>query len=98
MSFKVSKEAAEWYKNELDLKTGDYVRFFVKLYGGIPTVHPNYSLGLSIGKEGHIAIQDEVDGITFYFNEKDSWFLDEFDMEILVKNGEAEFAFTEKQK
>ncbi|MBU8878982.1 hypothetical protein BGM26_08280 [Bacillus sp. FJAT-29790] len=96
MSLKVSKEAAEWYKNEMDLNQGDFVQFFVQLYGGIPTVHPNYSLGISIGKAGNIAIKDEVEGITFYFNDDDSWFLEEFEMKVLLENNEVEFIFNKK--
>ncbi|MGG3891234.1 HesB/YadR/YfhF family protein [Metabacillus fastidiosus] len=72
MNLKVSKEAAEWYKNEMDLKQGDYVQYYVQLYGGIPIVHPNYSLGVSIGRAENIAIKDMVEGITFYFNSDDA--------------------------
>lgn len=96
MGFKVSSEAAKWYKEEMDLQDGDFVQFYVKLYGGIPTVHPNYSLGMSLGKEGTIAIQDEVEGITFYFNDKDSWFLEEYDLAIEAKNDDVDFIFNKK--
>lgn len=96
MSFSVSADAAKWYKEELDLQAGDYVQFFVKLYGGIPTVHPNYSLGMSLGKEGTISIKDEVEGITFYFNEKDSWFLEDYDLKIEAKNDDVDFVFNKK--
>lgn len=96
MSFSVSADAAKWYKEELDLQAGDYVQFFVKLYGGIPTVHPNYSLGMSLGKEGTISIKDEVEGITFYFNEKDSWFLEDYALKIEAKNDDVDFVFNKK--
>jgi len=96
MKLSVSKEAAEWYKNEMDLQDGDYVQFFVKLYGGIPTVNPNYSLGVSLGKEGTIAIEDTVSGITFYFNDNDSWFLDEYSMKVIVSKGEVDFIFDKR--
>lgn len=93
MNFEVSKEAAEWYKNEMDLEQGDYVQYYVQLYGGVPTVHPNYSLGVLIGKEGNIAIKDVVEGITFYFNDDNSWFLKEFDMKVVLEKEELEFIF-----
>lgn len=96
MSFEVSKEAAQWYKDEMDLERGDYVQYYVQLYGGIPTAHPNYSLGISVGKESSIAIKDEVEGITFYVNEDNSWFLNEFDMKVVLKNGELDFLLEEK--
>jgi len=96
MNIEISKEAAEWYKKEMGLKQGDFVQFYVQLYGGISTFRPNYSLGVSIGKEGNIAIKEVVEGITFYFNDENSWFLDEFDMKVILENDELEFIFNEK--
>ena len=99
MALKVSSEAAKWYKEEFGLNEGDYVQFYVKLYGGIPTVHPNYSLGVSIGRSGNIAEKDMAEGITFYFNEDDSWFIKEFDMEVILANdGEVDFIFKNKKE
>ncbi|MDQ0157571.1 HesB/YadR/YfhF family protein [Robertmurraya andreesenii] len=96
MGLEVSQDAAKWYKEEMDLQDGDFVQFFMKLYGGIPTEHPNYFLGVSVGQEGTIDVQTTVEGITFYFNDKDSWFLDEYDMKIEEKNGDVEFVFNKK--
>lgn len=36
MNMKVTKGALDWYKEELDLETGDHVRFFVR-YGDAAT-------------------------------------------------------------
>ena len=33
MNLSVTKEAAQWYKNELNLQSGETLRFFVQ-YGG----------------------------------------------------------------
>ena len=96
MKLKVSKEVASWYRDEMSLEPGDHIQYYVQLYGGIPTAHPNYSLGMSIGKEGNIAVMDEVEGIVFYFNEEHAWFLDEFDMEVVLEDGDLVFNFAEK--
>lgn len=96
MNLEVSKEAAEWYKREMNLEPGTYVQYYIQLYGGIPTAHPNYSLGMSVGKEGSIGVKAEVEGINFYFNEDNSWFLKEFDMKVVLENEELEFIFQEK--
>ena len=96
MNFEVTKEAAEWYKDEMGLAQGDYVQFYVQLYGGIPTGYQNYSLGVSIGKEGNLATKDEVEGITFYFNEDNVWILEEIDMKVTIENDELEFIFSKK--
>ncbi len=89
----VSEEAADWFISELELEPGDYVRFVVKLYGGIPTVHPGYFLGLATGKEGAVTIKDEVKDITFYFNEQDEWLLNDYNLDIIKKGGELEYEF-----
>ena len=94
MKLEVTKEAAGWYASELDLKPGDYVQFVVKIYGGIPTVHQDYYLGLSVGKEGTIGIKHEVEGITFYFSEEDRWFLESHDLKVILKNDDVDYIFT----
>lgn len=93
MKLEVSEDAAKWFASELELKPGDFVRFVVKLYGGIPTAHPSYYLGISIGRERDIAIKDEVEEITFYFTQEDSWFLKEYDLKVIENNGEVEYIF-----
>jgi len=88
--FSISEEAAKWFKEEMGLDSGDYVQFFVKIYGGIPTAHPNYFLGVSVGESSDIAVKEEVNGITFFFNERDSWFLDEFNMNVVKDENKEE--------
>lgn len=44
MNLKINEEALKWYKNELDLKEGDQVRFFVR-YGGCSNVQKASPLG-----------------------------------------------------
>ncbi|WP_186579591.1 hypothetical protein [Aquibacillus kalidii] len=95
MGFSVSTEAAKWYQKELDLNPGDYVRFYIKLYGGIPTVHPSFYLGVSKGKEGEVDIRDIANRIIFYFNKRDSWFLEEYDLSLGVENNVVSFHFRE---
>jgi uncharacterized protein YneR len=94
MKLEVTKEAAGWFASELDLKSGDYVQFVVKIYGGIPTAHEGFYLGLSVGKEGTIGIKDEVEGITFYISEEDSWLLKHHDLKVIYKNEDVEYLFT----
>ena len=93
MDFSVSKEAAKWYIEEMGLEQNDYVQFFVKLYGGIPTAHPNYFLGLSVGKDDDVGINDVVDDITFYFTSHDDWFLKEYQLKVEMGKDEPEFIF-----
>ncbi|SET15477.1 Uncharacterized protein YneR [Oceanobacillus limi] len=97
MGLHVKEEAANWFIEEMDLEQGDFVQFFLKIYGGIPTIYPNYFLGMSYGKHGDIHVKDEVEGITFYLNEEDSWILEEYDLEVVkFEEEEVEFKFNER--
>ncbi len=91
MGLTVTEDAAKWYKYEMDLAPGEYIRFFVKLYGGIPTAHSSYFLGISVGKDGEVGQSVRVNGLTFYFSQQDAWFLDEF--HVLVTMGEEDVIY-----
>lgn len=93
MNLTVTKEAAFWYKDEMGLTDGDYLRYFVKLYGGSNPIHPNYSLGVVKQEPGNIAISQKQEGITFYFDEQDEWFIEGIELTVELQNGEAEFIF-----
>ena len=79
MNIQISSEAAAWYKKELNLKTGDFVRFYVR-YGGFSTVQKGFSLGISSDEPNDIGTKTTEDGITFYIEEKDIWYFDEHDL------------------
>lgn len=97
MKLVVTESAAKWYKQELDLKDGDFIRFFVKLYGGNPSIHPNYSLGISKEEPGDIAVCDKKAGVTFYFDEQDEWFIEQHELIVDFQNGEIQFTFKEEE-
>nr|WP_263326682.1 HesB/YadR/YfhF family protein [Neobacillus sp. Marseille-Q6967] len=84
MNIKISNEAAAWYKQELDLKSGDYVQFFAR-YGGCSTVQKGFSLGVSTEEPMDIGAKTVVDGITFYIEQKDLWYFDNHDLEVEFK-------------
>jgi len=96
MGFHVSKDAANWYKTEMDLEDGDYIQYYLQIYGGIPTSLPNYSLGMSVGKAGEVAIKTVVEGITFYFNDENAWLFNEYDVKVDLEEEEIRFDFKEK--
>jgi uncharacterized protein YneR len=75
MKIMIKPKALEWYKEELDLKQGDFVRFFAR-YGGCSTVQKGFSLG--INKESPLSpgVQTVIDGITFFIEENDMWYFD----------------------
>lgn len=63
----VEPPAAQWYKREMGLNDGDFVRIFVRL-GGFETVKPGYSLGVMKDSPTNPALQTTVEGVTFYMD------------------------------
>lgn len=79
MNIHISKEAAQWYTSEMNLNYGDYVRFFAR-YGGCSNVQNGFSLGISTEEPMTIGTKEVLDGITYYIEEKDLWFFDDYDL------------------
>ncbi|MDF2903326.1 MAG: hypothetical protein K0S25_964 [Bacillus sp. (in: firmicutes)] len=81
MKIHISNEAADWYKDELVLKNGDFVRFFAR-YGGFSTVQQGFSLGLSNEQPEDVGVKLEMDGVTYFIEDRDLWYFDENDLYI----------------
>jgi len=95
MNIIVNDLAAAWYKEEMLLNKGDYVRFFAR-YGGCSTVQQGFSLGVSKENKTHtIGVKTIVQDITFYIDEKDIWYFDGKDLlvEFNEKANEPEFIY-----
>lgn len=75
MEIVIKPKAFEWYKEELNLRQGDFLRFFPR-YGGCSTVQAGFSLG--IDKEAPIEpkVATTIDGVTFFIEERDTWYFD----------------------
>ncbi|MDL4841028.1 HesB/YadR/YfhF family protein [Aquibacillus rhizosphaerae] len=81
MNMSITQPAVKWYIDEMNLKEGDYVRFFVR-YGGYGGIHKGFSLALANDKPNDPAIQTEEQGITFYVENSDLWYFDGMDFHI----------------
>lgn len=97
MKLEITKEAVNWYKDELELQEGDYVRFYAR-YGGCGTVQKGFSLGLSLEEPNEPLVTTTEAGITFFIEEKDSWYFKDHNLEITYndKYEEVEFSYPEK--
>lgn len=84
MNIHISSDAASWYKKELGLVQGGFVRFYAR-YGGTSTIQSGFSLGISTEEPVDIGALIEKEGITFYIEEKDVWYFDEHDLTIELK-------------
>lgn len=82
----VTHEAAEWFKQELEIKAGQAIRFFARYSAG-GKLHPGFSLGIDIDKPVSPGIAAEVDGITFYMEDWDMWYLDGYHLNVSYNQG-----------
>jgi uncharacterized protein YneR len=81
MSMLVEPSAAHWYKKEMSLAEGDCLRIFVRL-GGCESAQPGYSLGIMKDLPVNPAFKSVVEGIIFYIEENNLWYLDNKDLRI----------------
>lgn len=79
MNISFSDEALKWFKEEMDIEEGDFVRFYVR-YGGSSPLHESFSLGVNKEEPIDIGTKKEVDGTTFFVEENDLWFFMEHDL------------------
>ncbi|MEC5422585.1 hypothetical protein QGM71_03645 [Virgibacillus sp. C22-A2] len=98
MQLLISKEAAKWYKSELDIKdTAEHIRFYTRYgFGG----HiPGFSLGISMDKPIDIYTSTTIEDITFFVEGKDAWYFEGYDLKINMnrKLQEPEFKYIDKE-
>ncbi|MFC4766076.1 HesB/YadR/YfhF family protein [Effusibacillus consociatus] len=74
MHISVTQPAVEWFKKEMDAKEGDSLRFFARL-GGCSTVQSGFSLGVTKELPRTVGIHKVVEGITFFMEQEDVWYL-----------------------
>jgi len=86
LNIHISDTALTWFKDEVGLKPGSYVRFYPMIYGNSP-VQENFSLGFSIEDPVDAIASTEVAGIQFYAEETDVWYFNGHDL--YVKYNEA---------
>ncbi|MDM5189257.1 HesB/YadR/YfhF family protein [Bacillus sp. DX4.1] len=87
MNISISKEAVNWYKDELKLQSGDALRFFVQ-YGGCSTVQKGLSLGIRKDDPAHPAAQIQEEGISFFVEGDDEWFFDGHNLSVIFNDGD----------
>ncbi|NLC64438.1 MAG: Fe-S cluster assembly protein HesB [Erysipelothrix sp.] len=77
MKIHITQQAAAWYIRELDLKAGDSVQFFGKVYG-----KDGFSFALAIMEPSRPEVEVVIDGVRFYVEKSDAWFFSEHDLDI----------------
>ncbi|WP_339314333.1 HesB/YadR/YfhF family protein [Paenibacillus sp. FSL R10-2734] len=92
MNMEISQAAAAWFKRELDLKDGDYIRLFPRYSSG-GGLHPGFSLGIATEAPGRPTIQVEQDGIVFYMEEQDLWYMEGYGLTIVYSEAEDDIEY-----
>ena len=83
MNITLTDAALEWFRDEMEVETGDTIRFYAR-YGGSSPFHEGFSLGMTREEPIDIAVQTVIDGITYYIDEKDKWFFNEHNLHVDV--------------
>lgn len=83
MKITIEDKAVSWYINELQLQKGDKVHFFVR-YGGCSNVQKGFSLGVVKQEPEEIGSSVESQGITFYVENRDLWYFDDHDLDVVL--------------
>ncbi|WP_257350475.1 HesB/YadR/YfhF family protein [Pseudalkalibacillus decolorationis] len=81
MKLTITQPAVHWFKKEMELIEGDSIRLFARL-GGCSTVQTGYSIGIAKESPFEPGSSVEVDGITFFVEEKDLWYFNGYDLSI----------------
>ena len=76
MKLIVEQAAAKWYKEQMELQDGEHVRIYIKL-GGCGSVHPGLSLGVMQDDPLEIGIETTVEGVHFFIEQSNVWYLEE---------------------
>ncbi|MGE7768281.1 HesB/YadR/YfhF family protein [Peribacillus sp. NPDC096540] len=84
MKLVISRQAVNWFKEEIELKDGYYVKFYAR-YGGSSPVQDGFSLGVSMDHPFNVAVQREQDGIVFFIEEADLWYFNGHDLHVEYK-------------
>ncbi|PZD97035.1 hypothetical protein DNH61_04745 [Paenibacillus sambharensis] len=92
MKLSVDKHAAELYIREMGLAAGDALRIFVRL-GGCGSVQPGLSLGIMKEVPRDPGIEQVVEGVRFYMEKDNLWYLDNRDLYVRYDGSEDDVYF-----
>ena len=85
MQIKISDDAFNWFKEEMEVSPGEAVRFFVR-YGGASKLQPGFSLGVTKDQPHEMAVQLEQDQVTYFIEQSDVWYFDGYDLQVTVND------------
>ncbi|BAU26391.1 uncharacterized protein YneR [Aneurinibacillus soli] len=93
MTLTIEPTALDWFRSEMSVQKGEFVRFFVRM-GGCSTAQTGFSLGVAKEAPKEIGISATIDGITFYMEKEDTWYLNEQDLRVSYNSSRDEIEFS----
>ncbi|MDN4607596.1 HesB/YadR/YfhF family protein [Sporosarcina highlanderae] len=96
MKIAISDDAINWFRNEMEAKSGEYIKFFAR-YGGSSPLHDGFSLGVTKEHPDESVVETIIEGIHFYIERRDYWFFDEHDLHVNVDSKINELVYSYKK-
>ncbi|WP_332645645.1 HesB/YadR/YfhF family protein [Lysinibacillus sp. 54212] len=96
MNIIVTNEALHWFKDEMEVKQGDHIRFYAR-YGGSSPFHEGFSIGMNREMPHEMGVEAVIEGIHFYIEKADEWFFNEHDLYVTVNKRLDELTYEYKR-
>lgn len=96
MKIVLSNEAMVWFKEEMETKAGEYIRFYAR-YGGSSQLHEGFSLGVTKEEPMELAVELIEENIHFYIEERDVWYFDGHDLHVNIDSKLQELSYSYKK-
>ncbi|MGE7926636.1 HesB/YadR/YfhF family protein [Lysinibacillus xylanilyticus] len=96
MNIVLTDEALKWFINEMEVESGDTIRFYAR-YGGSNPFHEGFSLGMTREEPINIGVKTVIDDVTYYIDEKDLWFFNDHSLYVDVDASNDELKYEYKK-
>ncbi|MCL1697027.1 MULTISPECIES: HesB/YadR/YfhF family protein [unclassified Lysinibacillus] len=96
MNITLTDKALQWFQQEMEVESGDTIRFYAR-YGGSSPFHEGFSLGMTREEPIQIGVKTVIDDITYYIDEKDLWFFNDHDLYVDVDASNDELKYEYKK-
>lgn len=93
MKIVISHEAMQWFKEDMEAKAGEYIRFYAR-YGGSSQLHDGFSLGVTKEQPMELSVELVDEGIHFYIEDRDIWYFDGHDLHVTVDPKQKELTYS----
>lgn len=88
----LTEEANMWFKEEMNVVSGEAIRFYAK-YGGSSPLHDGFSLGVTKQQPDEAIVETTQDGVLYYIESQDEWFFTDHDLHVTIDTDLEELHF-----